>query len=378
MRFIMGAPRVRVGDETVQASAWIALGASRSPDRDLFRSIRERFGSPASLLKSGAGGEEHLSDALIGEARARGPWAAAELERIQAAGGVAVTFSDPRYPPLLREIADPPAWLACAGEPGDPDAPAIAVVGSRSASPEGERRARNWAAWLARRGVTIVSGFAPGIDAAAHRGALEGGGRTLAVLGCGLDVIYPRRHRALREEVLRAGGALLSEFPMGTEPARWTFPQRNRLISGISRGVLVVQAAARSGTAITARLALEQGREVWAVPGSPDDPRARGTNGLIRQGARLVEEPSEILADLLPWWPRELSRPAPREGGIQAVAGLTEEERNLLSRLGVDCVDIDTIAARVRISVGKAATLLLALEMGGQVRRHPGMRFSRG
>lgn len=378
MRFIMGAPRVRAGDETVQASAWIALGASRSPDRDLFRSIRERFGSPASLLKSGAGGEEHLSDALIGEARARGPWAAAELERIQAAGGVAVTFSDPRYPPLLREIADPPAWLACAGEPGDPDAPAIAVVGSRSASPEGERLARNWAAWLARRGVTIVSGFAPGIDAAAHRGALEGGGRTLAVLGCGLDVIYPRRHRALREEVLRAGGALLSEFPMGTEPARWTFPQRNRLISGISRGVLVVQAAARSGTAITARLALEQGREVWAVPGSPDDPRARGTNGLIRQGARLVEEPSEILADLLPWWPRELSRPAPREGGIQAVAGLTEEERNLLSRLGVDRVDIDTIAARARISVGKAATLLLALEMGGQVRRHPGMRFSRG
>lgn len=374
----MDAPRVRPGDETDQARAWIALGATTKPNRDLFRSIRERYGSPALLLERGGDGGAYLSDALMGEARARRPWAAAELDRIHGTGGVAVTFSDPRYPPLLREIADPPAWLAWAGEPGDPDAPVIAVVGSRSASPAGERLARSWASWLARRGVTIVSGFAPGIDAAAHRGALEGGGRTLAVLGCGLDVTYPRRHRTLREEVLRAGGALLSEFPMGSEPARWTFPQRNRLISGLSRGVLVIQAAARSGTAITARLALEQGREVWAVPGSPDDPRARGTNGLIRQGARLVEEPSEILADLLPWWPREPARPAPEERGIQAVAGLTEEERNLLSRFGVDRIDIDTIAALAGVSVGKAATLLLALEMGGQVRRHPGMRFSRG
>jgi DNA processing protein len=258
------------------------------------------------------------------------------------------------------------------------DAPAIAMVGSRSACPAGVRRAREWAAWLARRGVAIVSGLAHGVDAAAHEGALEAGGRTAAVLGCGLDVVYPRRHRALREAIVRGGGAVVSEFPIGTQPAPWTFPRRNRLISGLARGVLVIQAAERSGTAITAALALDQGREVWAVPGAPEDPRARGTNALIRQGARLVESPAEVLGDLLPGGFFDLPRPGERDrGAIQAAEGLTEEERELLASLGGAAADIDTISACAGLTVDEAATALLALELRGEIKRLPGMRFTK-
>jgi DNA processing protein len=357
--------------------AWVALGRAGSIEGGVLRAIRALYGSPVPLLSGEAGADDPLPPALREKAVAQMGRAGREVAAIRAVGGQVIGFGDPRYASPLREIADPPAWLAVDGDPGDPDAPAVAIVGSRSASFEGERRAHRWASWLARRGLTIVSGFAPGIDAAAHRGALAAGGRTLAVLGCGLDVTYPRRHHALRAEVVRGGGALLSEFALGTQPARWTFPRRNRLISGLSGGVLVIEAAARSGTLITAGYAGDQGREVWAVPGPPENPRAQGTNALIRQGARLVEDPAEVLEDLLPGAAPGNAPAAARGREAQAPGGLSEEERNLLAALGARPLDIDTLAARADLPVQRVSALLLDLEMRGQAKRVAGTRFAR-
>ncbi len=357
--------------------AWVAVGAVGPIEGPVLRALRARYGSPAPLLAGEAAAPDLLPASLCDAARAHLGWAKREVEAVRAADGRVIGFGDPLFSHPLREIADPPPWLAVAGDPGDPGAPAVAIVGSRSASPAGERRAHQWASWLARHGLTIVSGFAPGIDAAAHRGALAAGGRTMAVLGCGLDVTYPMRHRALRAEVVRGGGALLSEFTLGRRPAPWTFPRRNRLISGLSGGVLVIEAAARSGTLITAGCAGDQGREVWAVPGAPEDPRAQGTNALIRQGARLVEDPAEVLEDLLPG---ALSRNAPATGrgdGAQAPEALSEEERGLLEALGTRTLDIDTLAARSDLPVRRVSALLLDLELVGQVRRVAGTRFEK-
>jgi DNA processing protein len=354
--------------------AWIALGLVCAPEGARFRAIRERHGSPAPIFECGESGGDLIPSGLRDAARGRLFAAEREARRVRAIGGEVIGFGDGRYPGLLREIGDPPAWMSFLGDAGDSDSPAVAIVGSREASPSGERRAFEWAALLARRGVTIVSGFARGIDAAAHRGALAVGGRTVAVLGCGLDVEHPRAHRTLRARVLAAAGAIVSEFPLGTRPAPWTFPRRNRVISGLSRGVLVIQAAARSGTLITARCAGDQGREVWAVPGAPEDPRARGTNALLRQGARLVENPVEVLEDLLPW---AQARKEEAEDRPQAIAELSDEEKNLLAVMEGGPVDIDTLASRARLPVTAIGTLLLALELRGCVRRIEGMRFER-
>ncbi|MDP3939710.1 MAG: DNA-processing protein DprA [Deltaproteobacteria bacterium] len=367
-------------DHFAATAAWIALGAAGRTQGNVLREIRERHGSPAGVIEPGAAAAPEiagLDPALRERAHRLLDWAGREIGAVRRAGGEVVSYGDAGYPALLREIPDPPAWLAVQGEWSDAEAPAVAVIGSRSACPAGVRRGREWSAWLARRGVAIISGLAHGVDGAAHEGALEGGGRTAAVLGCGLDISYPRRHLTLREAIVRGGGAVMSELPIGTQPAPWTFPRRNRLISGLARGVLVIQAAERSGTSITARLALDQGREVWAVPGTPEDPRARGTNALIRQGARLVESPEEVLGDLLPGWPGDIPPKMDDRSMIQAMGGLTEEEMELLAGLKAAPADIDTIAARAQLTIEQAAATLLDLEMRGEVKRLPGMRFSK-
>ena len=359
------------------APAWIAVGFVRAPEGDRFRAILARHGSPAPLLRGDVEDPELLPPELQAAACAALLRARREVEGIRALGADAIPFGDPRYPSGLREIADPPAWIAVRGDLGDADAPAVAIVGSREASLGGEARAREWSAWLARRGVTIVSGLARGIDSAAHRGALDAGGHTIAVLGSALDDALRRRSSALQRDIIASGGALVSDFPLGTRPAPWTFPRRNRVISALSRGVLVMQAAARSGTLITARFAGDQGRDVWAVPGAPEDPRARGTNALIRQGARLVESPAEVLEDLLPsalpgGGPDPWAQKTP-----QADAPLSDEERTLLAGVSRDAVDIDTLAARAGLPVTRASAALLRLEVVGCVRRLEGMRFER-
>lgn len=278
-----------------------------------------------------------------------------------------LALTDPDYPELLRHIPSPPPLLYGRGNPSAPALPAIAVVGSRHASGAGVDTARRFAAELAAGGFAVVSGLALGIDAAAHRGAL-GAGVTVAVLGTGIDRIYPRQHQRLGDEILAAGGALVSEFPPGTPPRPNHFPRRNRIIAGLSLGVLVVEAALRSGSLITARQALDQGREVCAVPGSIHHPLARGCHQLIREGATLVETAADVVAQL---------------GGLLAFKGaeaapvsdrpaIGAEAEAVLGALGHDPVGVDALVARTGLEAPRLTAALVELELTGLVESRGG------
>jgi DNA processing protein len=277
-----------------------------------------------------------------------------------------LTFFDAAYPELVREIPDAPAVLWLLGDPGRLSRRAIAIVGSRAASPYGLAVAERLGHDLARAGLVVVSGLARGCDAAAHRGALAAGGVTVAVLGSGADVVYPPEHEALYRAIAHEG-AVVSELAPGTPPIAAHFPQRNRLISGLSRAVVVVEASEKSGSLITARTALEQGRDVMAVPGSVLGPRARGCHALLRDGARLVETAADVLEEL---------------GMIGADARSDEASGSapdpVLAHLapGEDC-DLDTLAARTGLAAPDLLSRLLALELDGRLARAPGGRFVR-
>lgn len=276
-----------------------------------------------------------------------------------------VTWGDPDYPPLLREIPDPPVVLYVQGQRQLLASPQIAIVGSRNPTPLGVQNAEAFAAALVQNGLTITSGLALGVDGAAHRGALEAGGTTLAVAGTGLDRVYPPRHRELAHAIA-ARGALVSEFPIGTPVRAGNFPVRNRLISGLSLGVLVVEAAQRSGSLITARLAAEQGREVFALPGSIHSPLARGCHALIRQGAKLVETAEHVLEELGPLAAvarQAASRPSP---------SLAPLERRLFDCLGYDPLHIDAIIEHSGLTADRVSSILLQLELRGLVLAGPG------
>lgn len=292
-----------------------------------------------------------------------------EIERASALGADLVALDEERYPKGLRFIHDPPPVLYVRGRLEPCDVEAIAVVGSRSASAYGMTAADRLARDLAASGITVVSGLAVGIDGAAHRGALAGGGRTVAVLGCGIDQVYPHRHRRLAEQIA-ASGALVSELPIGSPPEAHNFPRRNRLIAGLSLGVVVVEASERSGSLITARLALEQGREVLVVPGEIGLDRTRGTHRLIRSGARLVESGADVIADVLPWRKPPAADPAP-------APTLSEEQSRVLGAFDNAVEHVDRLIERTRLAPGRVLETLLELELSGWVRRHAGMLFSR-
>ena len=314
-----------------------------------------------------------------------------DVERLRALGARVLGADDACMPPRLRAIPDCPAVLFVRGDPSALSAPQIAVVGSRRATPAGARIARRFAGELAERGFVVTSGLAQGVDAEAHRGALEAGGRTVAVLGSSLDRIYPSQHQGLADRV--AGqGALVSEFPFGTRPVPWNFPWRNRIISGLSLGVLVVEAAERSGSLITARLAGEQGREVFAVPGSILNPQATGCHRLLRDGAKLVDKVDDILEELPPG---ELANveahegaPAPgtraEEGsggapanGCEIVRPAGPEEAAVLAHLDGEPVSADTVARRAGLTPERVYPILLTLELGGSVRLDAAGRYMR-
>lgn len=283
------------------------------------------------------------------------------LQEAQRCGAEVVTLADADYPELLRAVPDPPLALYVRGRL--PRGVHVAVVGTRNPSSDGEYVARRMAAELAAAGVCVVSGLARGVDAAAHQGALEGGGPTVAVLGCGVDVRYPAGHEALAERVA-AHGALVSEYPPGTPPAKHHFPLRNRIVSGLARAVVVVEATLRSGALITADLALEQGREVFAVPGSVLNPRSAGPHRLLREGAGWAERAEDVL--------RALGIPEPPAGGVE----LPPAERHLLEALREPRYPDELVAARL----GTAATVnavLVALEVRGLVRRLADGRYAR-
>ena len=341
------------------------------------RGLLEAFGSAAAAWAAPRQALEQVPGVGPSTARAMRefPW----TERLrQEQGRVASTdlhvivWGEPEYPPRLAEIPSAPPVLYCRGRLESSDEPAVAVVGSRHATAYGESVAYDLSAALGRRGLTIVSGLARGIDAAAHRGTLAAGGRTLAVLGNGLDQVYPPEHRDLADQVA-ATGALLSEFPLGTPPLRLHFPRRNRIISGMSLGVVVVEAGIESGALITATHALEQGREVFAVPGRVHARYSEGCNRLIKAGAKLVESWEDILAELLPHL-----RPVRRAARPEAPAiQLTTEEQQLFDLLARGPLHIDALIVQAGLPGGRVASALVGLEMKGAVRQLTGKVFER-
>ena len=284
-------------------------------------------------------------------------------------------LGDDAYPELLAGIGGAPAQLYVAGNPELLHLPALAIVGSRNPTSGGARNAFEFARHLGATGFCIVSGLAQGIDAAAHRGALAAGAPTIAFLGHGIDRVYPACNRGLAHEIAHHG-ALVSEFPLGLAPNRALFPQRNRLISGISLGTLVVEAARRSGSLITARLAAEQGREVFAIPGSIHNPLTRGCHQLIRQGAKLVEAADDIIAELAPLVGRLLEAMNAPEVHAGATVEADSEYVKLLDALGHDPVNIDELVERSGLTIDQVSSMLLILELEGKIEKLSGGRYS--
>lgn len=288
-----------------------------------------------------------------------------------------LTLFDPSYPSRLRSIPDPPPLLYMSGALIQQDDIAVAIVGGRRATDSGRFLTEEIAKELSERGVTIVSGLARGIDAAAHRGAIAGKGRTVAVLGCGIDRTYPSEHHALRRSI-ESHGAVISELPIGAAPHSHHFPRRNRIISGLSLGVLVAEAATNSGSLITAKLALEQGREVFAVPGSVKEEACRGSNHLIKEGATLIEGAQDILEEILP-------QVDSRQRGMMRLHATPAEVQPPLKRddllvyeaLSYEAQSVDTVIERTGLSAAHVSAILLSLELNGRIRQLPGQHYIR-
>lgn len=331
------------------------------------RRLLAAFGDPAAIFSASHGTlAKAVGDALA--ARILHHDASAEIEAALAwaamPGNQIVTLADAAYPQALLTAPDPPTVLYLKGRAELLNRPAFAIVGSRNATKQGEANATAFARALAEAGLTIVSGLAAGIDAAAHRGALKTAAGTIAVIGTGCDRIYPARNASLAREIAETG-AILSEFPLGTPPIAANFPRRNRLIAGLARGCLVVEAAQQSGSLITARLAAEAGREVFAIPGSIHSPQSKGCHALIKQGAKLVEAAQDILEELR--WEYTVDAPP-----------LQDAERDpILIALGGDPCDLDTLAARTGLSADALLARLLPLELSGRVASLPGGRYQR-
>ena len=372
---------------------WIELNMTPGIGPRAAARLLERFGSAEAVYNATRSELEQLRlapeavDSIV--ARNLRFKAEAEIAALRKLGGEILLLDDGVYPPALREIYDPPivlyvkgAWSECL------DQPCIGVVGSRKCSTYGQNAAMMLARDLAQRGVTVVSGFARGIDAAAHRGAVEAGGRTIAVLGTGIDEVYPRDHRKLADEILANGGALVSQFPLGTPPVSENFPYRNRIISGLSLGVVVVEAAENSGSLITARLAIEQNREVFAVPGNITSRNSFGTNYLIKgAGAKLVQQWQDIAAELPPQLAAKLLPPPFAEKGVQTSLteklmlvpdGLSQTEASVFRLLTPDSpAHVDWLVDQSKLPISELTAALLSLEVRELVRALPGRCFVR-
>lgn len=339
----------------------------RAPEAVFSASLEALMGVPRMERETALAIRASRDEATDGQPKAG---AAAQVRAAEEAGATILTMGDSRYPPLLREIHAPPPVLFVKGACDALCGPCVAVVGSRRSTSYGRQAARMLAAGLVERGFTVVSGMARGIDGAAHGAALEKGGKTVAALGCGVDVVYPPEHRGLYEAVERTG-ALVSEFPMGAAPDPHHFPQRNRVISGLSLGVVVVEADLKSGALLTAQHALEQGREVFAVPGPITSERSRGTNRLIQEGAKLVQTAGDVVEEFQTGF-RGTPIPA-----TPLAEDLSDEERAVLEALSGEAAHIDAIAAATGLPVGRALSLLLSLELAGLVRQLPGKQFTK-
>ena len=368
-------PRPMPHEHATPIADWLRLEQAVGVGRRSVHALLAVFGTPGAILCAGPA----ALGAHVTPAQARAicapvtPALAALIDATLAwlAGPDhhLVTFDDPRYPPALAEIPDPPLLLYVSGRVALLAQPLVAVVGSRNASVQGRVDAESFAAALSRAGLCVVSGLALGIDTAAHEGALRGTGSTIAVVGTGLDRVYPARNRALAHRIA-AQGCIVSEYPLGTPPLAANFPRRNRIISGLAAGVLVIEAAAQSGSLITAQLAAEQGREVFALPGSIHSALTKGCHRLIREGAQLVETVDDVLMAM---------RLSPLAGlpQVDAAAPASEDDAILLDALGHEPVALDELLARLAIDPGALSARLLELELAGLVARLPGGRMQR-
>lgn len=345
---------------------WLALARAPRVGPRTFQALLDRLGSPQAVFSESRAGLSSLGLAAPTVDWLLAPdWRKVEGDQrwLATPGHHCLTLAHPLYPLPLKEIADPPPVLFVQGEVESLCAVQIAVVGSRNPSPTGEKLAHDFGRALVEAGLVVTSGLAFGVDAAAHRGALDGHGRTVAVAGTGLDQVYPARHGQLAEAIVVQRGALVSELPTGTAPQAGNFPRRNRIISGLSRGVLVVEAALRSGSLITARMALEQGREVFAIPGSIHNPLSRGCNALIKQGAKLVETVQDIC--------EELGASMPMQAWVQPVDEHRDEpdvaQASLLKSVAYEPTSVDTLIAATGLAPETISSMLLLLELDGHV-----------
>jgi DNA processing protein len=359
-------------------ACWIALSRVKGLGCVGFKKLASHFASPTDAFSASVAELEQI-EGLDKEAVASlsrfAAWneARAELQRVHQAGVKVVPFTDPLYPARLRVIADPPPLLYLKGDFRPEDDKAVAIVGSRSASEYGRRVARDLCRGLVTLGFTVVSGMARGIDGAAHEAALDSGGRTIAVLGSGVDRAYPLEHAGLYQRI-SAQGAVISEFALGTRPLAFNFPARNRLIAGLSMGVVVVEATEKSGSLITAALAAEQGRDVFAVPGEVGSSRSRGAHRLIRQGAKLVERVEDIVEEIAPQLMTSAGFAAqPRARTLPPHA--SEEARKVFALLVERPLHIDEVIQTSGLSSARVAEILLELELQGFLRQLPGKRY---
>lgn len=351
---------------------WLALEAISGLGPNGVSRLLEAFGHPCAILAAARGQLAPLVGERLAEALTR-PVAPerheATLAWLAQPGNQFIPITHPDYPERLRGLPDPPPWLYVKGDCALLQSPMLAIVGSRSATPQGCRDAAAFAQALAGAGLTIVSGLALGIDTAAHEGALAAG-TSVAVVGTGLDRVYPARNRDLAHR-LAARGAIVSELPLGSPPRPGQFPRRNRIISGLSLGVLVVEATLDSGSLITARLAAEQGREVFALPGSIHSPLSKGCHRLIREGAKLVDSVGDILEELRWQWP------APTQSATPAGPAAQTAVEALLELMGADPVGLDTLVDLSGLTVDTLSAMLLALELDGRIAPLPGGRYQR-
>jgi len=359
---------------------WLRLRSVTGIGNLIFRRLIVRFGEPTAVFEAGSDAllaVEGITPRLVNRIRQSGrrtdPAGEQALDKCRQMGCQIVTQADRRYPALLLEIADPPPYLYVYGDTAAFPV-SVAMVGSRHATSYGLTTTRRLSSDLARRGITVVSGLARGIDTAAHEGALQGGGFTVAVLGSGLARIYPRENTRLCQRIAAQGGAVVSEFPLDAGPDPHHFPQRNRIISGMTLGTVVVEATRRSGSLITARMALEQNREIFAIPGSVNSFKSIGTHALIKEGAKLVTQVDDILEELPP-----LARKGPVDRETSSVqpapVTLSAEEQAVLKALSPYPIHVDELIRKVAIAPGRMAGILLTLELEGLVHQEPGKLF---
>jgi DNA processing protein len=360
-------------DSTDRLLFWIALNSVTGVGRITFRKLVRQFGSPEQALQ--ASDEDlrtsGLSDKTIAEIRSCS-WqepAALELKKARTADVDIIPDDDPRYPAALRKTPDPPLYLYVKGRL-EPDEEAVAIVGTRGPSHYGMTVTHRIAGDLAEAGLTVVSGLARGIDTQAHKGALTGRGRTIAVLACGIDQVYPPENKGLAAQIVR-NGAIVTENPFGTKPESGYFPARNRIISGLSRGTVIIEAAEDSGSLITAKYTIEQNRKLYALPGNVGSPTSKGPNSLIKQGAMLIESAADVLQDL------GIRTRAKSPDRAAALPELSPEEETIFSCLGPEPKHIDEIMSESRTEAGRLSAVLMGLELKGVARQLPGKYFVR-